>query len=301
MPIGDKFYSMFDGVATITEVNTSTPACNALMKQIGGWPRKNDPIQKNVYITSKVGDKLVTIYYGHLSQFDVRNGQTVKAGDIIGESGDTGCSTGPHAHIEASQVDYPDSNITGSNVVGILNNSLDKIVPGVKTGDIVSNFEDKLGKAKSNSRTKPTASEVKPNSEAPIRKAEWVTIVTPAREEKADVKKDNSDFLDPRKNIHSENSQGFLKVKHDTPVVKIEESVAVSEKTDDEIEEQVKSVEPMTNVYDASGEDRNSSTRQDEAVDSISDYDSFVRDYISRADIDAKAEYYIQQALKSAR
>lgn len=38
--------------------------------------------------------------YGHLSSYSVANLQKVKAGDIIGYSGNTGNSTGPHLHFE---------------------------------------------------------------------------------------------------------------------------------------------------------------------------------------------------------
>jgi len=38
--------------------------------------------------------------YAHLSDFNVREGQTVKRGDVIGFVGNTGFSSGPHLHYE---------------------------------------------------------------------------------------------------------------------------------------------------------------------------------------------------------
>lgn len=45
--------------------------------------------------------------YGHMSVVKVRTGQKVKRGDIIGEVGSTGLSTGPHLHYEVHKDGVP--------------------------------------------------------------------------------------------------------------------------------------------------------------------------------------------------
>ena len=49
----------------------------------------------------------VTTRYGHLSKIEVRPGQRVKRGDIIGRVGNTGRSTGYHLHYEVRQDGEP--------------------------------------------------------------------------------------------------------------------------------------------------------------------------------------------------
>lgn len=50
-------------------------------------------------IVIRHSDKLYT-QYAHLSRFSVSSGDTVRAGQEIGFSGNTGNSTGPHLHFE---------------------------------------------------------------------------------------------------------------------------------------------------------------------------------------------------------
>ncbi len=45
-------------------------------------------------------------YYGHLNQNQIQVGQTVKKGDIVGLSGKTGITTGPHLHFGIRPKDY---------------------------------------------------------------------------------------------------------------------------------------------------------------------------------------------------
>lgn len=52
-----------------------------------------------------------TTRYAHLSKISVRTGQEVKRGDLIGYSGNTGKSTGPHLHYEVRLKDVPQNPV----------------------------------------------------------------------------------------------------------------------------------------------------------------------------------------------
>jgi len=48
-----------------------------------------------------------TTIYGHLSRIDVTVGQQVQVGQVLGRSGNTGMSTGPHLHLELRKGSTP--------------------------------------------------------------------------------------------------------------------------------------------------------------------------------------------------
>ncbi|MBP2070854.1 peptidoglycan DD-metalloendopeptidase family protein [Thermoanaerobacterium butyriciformans] len=60
--------------------------------------------------TVVIRDAVHDYLYGHLSQVNVKVGDVVKQGDIIGLSGNTGKSTGPHVHYGVSIGDWTQGN-----------------------------------------------------------------------------------------------------------------------------------------------------------------------------------------------
>lgn len=62
--------------------------------EVAGW---YGSYGKTVIIRHKYGYQTL---FGHLSRVDVKKGQEVKVGDVIGRVGSTGRSTGPHLHYE---------------------------------------------------------------------------------------------------------------------------------------------------------------------------------------------------------
>lgn len=56
------------------------------------------------WILIKYDNGLATTY-GHLSQISVKPGQAVSSGDVVGYSGNTGYSTGPHLHVSTYAAD----------------------------------------------------------------------------------------------------------------------------------------------------------------------------------------------------
>ncbi len=79
-PVGTPIYASGNGVVEIAESGESGYGICLNLNHNNGYHTK----------------------YAHLSKISVRNGQQVKRGQLIGLSGNTGLSTGPHLHYEVS-------------------------------------------------------------------------------------------------------------------------------------------------------------------------------------------------------
>jgi murein DD-endopeptidase MepM/ murein hydrolase activator NlpD len=64
-----------------------------------GWENsKNQKQGFGLYVRIKQNGSTDRYYFGHLSKVNVKVGQTVKKGDVLGTEGSTGYSTGSHLH-----------------------------------------------------------------------------------------------------------------------------------------------------------------------------------------------------------
>lgn len=99
LEIGDPVYAAFDGIVRISKYDGSGYGNYLLVRHYNG---------------------LETLY-GHLSATNVKVGQLVKAGEIIGKGGNTGRSSGPHLHYE---VRYEGNAIDPHKIYDFEKNSL---------------------------------------------------------------------------------------------------------------------------------------------------------------------------------
>jgi hypothetical protein len=90
MDQGTEVLAAYDG--TVVFAGNETPFfCPPLNSTVSG---------KSVEIRHHVGSEIFDSIYGHFSSIAVANGQVVTKGQVIGLSGTSGCSTGPHLHFD---------------------------------------------------------------------------------------------------------------------------------------------------------------------------------------------------------
>lgn len=109
MPQGTRLFAVGDGVVGFAggETPWSCPLLN------------NETVSAlivTIVHTAPSGERYLSIYI-HLGRLDVESGETVVAGQQIGLSGNTGCSTGPHLHFEVRREFYHRTPVPGQIVV----------------------------------------------------------------------------------------------------------------------------------------------------------------------------------------
>ena len=103
---GYRWGRMHGGVDIGVPVGTKFALkADAVIKFVG-WQDPNDATKGyGLLVDAWVPSIKKMFRFGHLSSVAVKDGETIKAGSVLGASGNTGRSTGPHFHIEVhSQV-----------------------------------------------------------------------------------------------------------------------------------------------------------------------------------------------------
>lgn len=93
LPEGTPLIATADGVV-ITSGSETPFLCPLLNKTVSGL---------KVLLRHTIEGRTFDVLYLHLSTLSVTAGQTVTRGTVIGLSGNTGCSTGPHLHLEITE------------------------------------------------------------------------------------------------------------------------------------------------------------------------------------------------------
>jgi murein DD-endopeptidase MepM/ murein hydrolase activator NlpD len=100
-PLTQDFHPGHNGLDFGVVVGTSVHSTINGKVIYAGW---NDQGYGNLVIVDNGEYKT---YYAHLSEIPVSVGQTIQKGEVVGLSGNTGNSTGPHLHYEVRQNNVP--------------------------------------------------------------------------------------------------------------------------------------------------------------------------------------------------
>ncbi|MBK9231889.1 MAG: M23 family metallopeptidase [Anaerolineae bacterium] len=93
--ITQRFWSRHPGIDLAAPLGSPIKAADAGYVVAAGW----SPYGYGYHVVIDHGNQMQTLY-AHLSKFSVKVGDSVTRGQVIGNVGSTGNSTGPHLHFE---------------------------------------------------------------------------------------------------------------------------------------------------------------------------------------------------------
>ena len=96
-PVGTPVRSMFDGRVMKAGWECSPEKQPGQYKEIGYGLR--------VWQIGIIGDNKYYVWYGHLNEIFAQEGKLLNVGSLIGYSGNTGRSSGPHLHVGVRKKD----------------------------------------------------------------------------------------------------------------------------------------------------------------------------------------------------
>lgn len=100
---GYRYHPIHEEIRLHRGLDIAVPEGTDLYAGINGTVTTgDDPGGYGLYVVI-TGDDGTQVRYAHMSAYNVRSGDTVRKGEIIGQSGNTGASTGPHVHVEVKQ------------------------------------------------------------------------------------------------------------------------------------------------------------------------------------------------------
>lgn len=154
-PVGyDKIYSHFgmsghNGTDLQAGVQNVYAACDGVVVEKQTVPARglglgiltNEPVNLGVH-----GTHFFKVRYWHLKSFNVEVGQSVRAGDLIGVSNNTGYSSGDHLHFEGQPMDkdaggHPYLALPAGNIAGAID--IEPFFVGIYAEDVLP-LEGKL-------------------------------------------------------------------------------------------------------------------------------------------------------------
>ena len=95
-----------DGIDFSVPVGTPVYAMASGSCHMAGWENPNNDKQGfglRIMQEANIEGKSLYLWYGHLSKYEIKPIEQIKEGQIIGYSGNTGSSTGPHLHVQARE------------------------------------------------------------------------------------------------------------------------------------------------------------------------------------------------------